>query len=325
MGRIILFAGAMLIFGVVAVRLVERPGHDAPRAPSAMAATPVPSSNSRTVTLSRGKGGHFWTDARVDGRRLELVVDTGASTIALRASDAARLGIHPAARDYTVNVATANGVTRAALVQLRTVESAISSCATFRRSSRATTRSASICSAWRSSPSCAGPTSAASSSSSNSGPRFPTCDRRPCGGGGNSTWFGMLAFIRGLTGGKAAEFPVLHHRPAPRRLSRLLRPPRAQDSAYRLDRGAWHALYALLRGNTGLHAQSRDPDDRAHAVGARRAQQRLAIAAQIQHLRRRAACRRLRHRVGGQEPPAEFFRIPGGAQTPSAASGRPRA
>jgi len=112
----------MLIFGVVAVRLVERPGHEAPRAPSAMAATPVPSSNSRTVTLSRGKGGHFWTDARVDGRRLELVVDTGASTIALRASDAARLGIHPAARDYTVNVATANGVTRAALVQLRTVE-----------------------------------------------------------------------------------------------------------------------------------------------------------------------------------------------------------
>src|SRR5262245_26333183 len=122
MGRIILFAGAMLIFGVVAVRLVERPGHEAPRAPSAMAATPVPSSNSRTVTLSRGKGGHFWTDARVDGRRLDLVVDTGASAIALRASDAARLGIHPAARDYTVKVSTANGITRAALVRLGMVE-----------------------------------------------------------------------------------------------------------------------------------------------------------------------------------------------------------
>ena len=58
----------------------------------------------------------------MDGRRLELVVDTGASTIALRASDAARLGIHPAARDYSVKVATANGMTRAALVQLRMVE-----------------------------------------------------------------------------------------------------------------------------------------------------------------------------------------------------------
>jgi aspartyl protease family protein len=79
-------------------------------------------SNSRSVTLSRGNGGHFWTDARIDGRRLELVVDTGASTIALRASDAARLGIHPTARDYSVKVSTANGVTKAALVQLERVE-----------------------------------------------------------------------------------------------------------------------------------------------------------------------------------------------------------
>jgi aspartyl protease family protein len=51
-----------------------------------------------------------------------MVVDTGATQIALRASDAARLGLHPAARDYVVKVATANGVTRAALVQLRAVE-----------------------------------------------------------------------------------------------------------------------------------------------------------------------------------------------------------
>ncbi len=124
MGKILVFAGAMLVMGVLTVRMIERPNQPVAAAPSAMAATPAPSSppNSRSVTLSRGKGGHFWTDARVDGRRLELVVDTGASTIALRASDAARLGIHPAARDYTVNVATANGITRAALVQLRMVE-----------------------------------------------------------------------------------------------------------------------------------------------------------------------------------------------------------
>jgi aspartyl protease family protein len=79
-------------------------------------------SSSRTVTLSRSSDGHFRTDARIDGRRLELVVDTGASQIALRASDAARLGIHPTARDYSVRVSTANGITRAALVQLLRVE-----------------------------------------------------------------------------------------------------------------------------------------------------------------------------------------------------------
>ena len=85
--------------------------------------------------------------------------------------------------------------------------------------------------------------------------------------------------IEEVTGGKAAEFSVLHHRPASRRLSRLLRPSRPQDAAYRFDRRARHALHALLRGDAGLHAQPRDLDDRADAVGARRAQQRLAAAA----------------------------------------------
>ncbi len=53
---------------------------------------------------------------------MQLVVDTGASQIALRAADAARLGIHPTPRDYNIKVATANGVTRAALVELGMVE-----------------------------------------------------------------------------------------------------------------------------------------------------------------------------------------------------------
>ena len=66
--------------------------------------------------------GHFQVEARVDGRRIDFLVDTGASHIALRESEAARLGIHPRPRDYTVRVSTANGVTKAALVQLRSVE-----------------------------------------------------------------------------------------------------------------------------------------------------------------------------------------------------------
>jgi aspartyl protease family protein len=124
MGKIITLAATVLVVAVLAVRLIDHA--KVPAAPSALAAQPVSSpansSNSRSVTLSKGNGGHFWTDARIDGRRLELVVDTGASTIALRASDAARLGIHPTARDYSVKVSTANGVTRAALVELRMVE-----------------------------------------------------------------------------------------------------------------------------------------------------------------------------------------------------------
>jgi aspartyl protease family protein len=42
--------------------------------------------------------------------------------IALRMRDAAALGIHPLARDFTVEVRTANGSARAAPVQLGMVE-----------------------------------------------------------------------------------------------------------------------------------------------------------------------------------------------------------
>jgi aspartyl protease family protein len=125
MGRFIILAAAVLAAGVLVARWAERGGAIG-SFPAAMTAAPVSSptsvSNSRTVTLSPGNDGHFRAEARVDGRRLELVVDTGASQIALRAGDAARLGIHPAPRDYNVKVSTANGMTRAALVQLRMVE-----------------------------------------------------------------------------------------------------------------------------------------------------------------------------------------------------------
>jgi aspartyl protease family protein len=124
MGKFIIFAAMILGVGVVAARWADRSVPIA-ASPSAMAAAQEPApaaSNSRTVTLSRSSDGHFRTEARVDGRRLELIVDTGASQIALRASDAARLGIHPTPRDYNVRVSTANGITRAALIQLQRVE-----------------------------------------------------------------------------------------------------------------------------------------------------------------------------------------------------------
>src|SRR5260370_18609039 len=77
---------------------------------------------SNSVVIPRDSRGHFVVDARVDGRRLAFMLDTGASVVALRARDAAGLGIHPAARDFSVEVRTANGSTRAAPVQLGMVE-----------------------------------------------------------------------------------------------------------------------------------------------------------------------------------------------------------
>ena len=76
----------------------------------------------RSMTISRGANGHFNVEAEVDGRRMDFLVDTGASVIALRESDAARLGIHPARREYTAQVSTANGIVRAAPTELNRVE-----------------------------------------------------------------------------------------------------------------------------------------------------------------------------------------------------------
>jgi aspartyl protease family protein len=76
----------------------------------------------RSMTIRRGANGHFNVEAEVDGRRMEFLVDTGASVIALRERDAARLGIHPARSEYTAPVSTANGIVRAAPVELNRVD-----------------------------------------------------------------------------------------------------------------------------------------------------------------------------------------------------------
>ncbi len=77
---------------------------------------------SRSVIVPRDGRGHFQVDARIEGRRLSFMVDTGASVIALTASDAARLGIRPAQREFVTEVKTANGTVRAAPVRLDEVE-----------------------------------------------------------------------------------------------------------------------------------------------------------------------------------------------------------
>ena len=75
------------------------------------------------LVLPRGEGGHFYADGRVDGRAgIRFVVDTGASVVALRESDAARIGHRPARGDYTARISTANGIINGARVQLDSVE-----------------------------------------------------------------------------------------------------------------------------------------------------------------------------------------------------------
>ena len=86
------------------------------------AAAQSSATSSRSVVIAPSRGGHFRVEGRVDGRRIEFMVDTGASVIALKPEDAAMLGIHPVPSDYVAAVKTANGVIRVAPVELNTVE-----------------------------------------------------------------------------------------------------------------------------------------------------------------------------------------------------------
>jgi aspartyl protease family protein len=127
MYRIFFFAVVVIASGVMGARFFEETARLVVR-PNSMVATsssatrPEATGQSRSVVLNPDRGGHFQVEARVDGWPVDLVVDTGASLIALRESEAARLGIRPSAADYKVKVSTANGVGRAALVELHAVD-----------------------------------------------------------------------------------------------------------------------------------------------------------------------------------------------------------
>jgi aspartyl protease family protein len=72
----------------------------------------------RRVALRADPRGHYEVDAIVNGRAVTVMVDTGATTVALNAASARRLGLFLSQRDYTVPIATANGVVAAAPVTL---------------------------------------------------------------------------------------------------------------------------------------------------------------------------------------------------------------
>src|SRR5690606_34855918 len=70
-----------------------------------------------TVTLDKGRNGHFQARILINGRAVNAVVDTGATSTVLTADDAVAAGFNPASLAYTVPVATANGSARAAAVR----------------------------------------------------------------------------------------------------------------------------------------------------------------------------------------------------------------
>ncbi len=125
MRQILILAVVVLIGGSYAARYANRAlMHPPTRVASAQSVVPTSSDESygRTLTLDADGQGHFQVEARIDGRHIDFMVDTGASLVALRESDAAEVGIRPVPRDYTATVSTANGKIKAARAKLDRIE-----------------------------------------------------------------------------------------------------------------------------------------------------------------------------------------------------------
>lgn len=125
----LLFSAAMI--GVSAYPLLERSGWLSETPVSAPAPRPTTIAKvelqekplaGRAIRIPADERGHYSGAFKINGRRVEALIDTGASVVALNRSTAQRLGISVAVRDFTHTVATANGNIKAAPVRLARVE-----------------------------------------------------------------------------------------------------------------------------------------------------------------------------------------------------------
>ena len=72
------------------------------------------------VVLTAGPGGHFMSEGQINGRVVQFMVDTGATTVAMSVSDAKRIGINYQ-NGQTVQMNTANGVSQGWRITLDSV------------------------------------------------------------------------------------------------------------------------------------------------------------------------------------------------------------
>jgi aspartyl protease family protein len=110
----------IVLVAAAAPSLFERYKQDGPTALRADA-PPRTSLDRRQVEIAAGSDGHFYVDAEVNLRPVRLMVDTGASVVVLRQSDAADLGVRPRPGEFDRPVLTANGTALAAETTLDSI------------------------------------------------------------------------------------------------------------------------------------------------------------------------------------------------------------
>jgi aspartyl protease family protein len=90
-------------------------------APPVIQASTSDDDSGRMVRLNPDAVGQYSTEVMINGSRVRMLVDTGATFVSLSAETAERIGLPINESNYTARMNTANGVARAAPVTLNSV------------------------------------------------------------------------------------------------------------------------------------------------------------------------------------------------------------
>ncbi|WP_249132063.1 MULTISPECIES: TIGR02281 family clan AA aspartic protease [unclassified Bradyrhizobium] len=124
MRNLMIFAAILIGLGTFMAQMASKmaPAAATTAKQSITPAVTVAQVSARTLSIAPDPRGHFATDGRIDGQRINFMVDTGASVVALNETSAARFGLRPVPGDYTSRVTTANGTIKAARAHLAMIE-----------------------------------------------------------------------------------------------------------------------------------------------------------------------------------------------------------
>ena len=113
-----------LIFGPIDLSI-------SPAEPAAVESQDVPSTTIARTEIAKARGtvalqsdnrGHFFGEFKLNGRKTQAMIDTGATVIAINRSMARRAGIGLHGSHFTSQVGTANGIVAAAPIILESVQ-----------------------------------------------------------------------------------------------------------------------------------------------------------------------------------------------------------
>lgn len=111
--KLVATQGDSATFEIAGKKLSTRVGDS----PASVGATDARASSGDKIVMTAGSGGHFLTQGLINGRTVQLVVDTGATAVSLGVQDAERIGLIYKAGE-AVRMATANGTTMGWRVKL---------------------------------------------------------------------------------------------------------------------------------------------------------------------------------------------------------------